>query len=64
MELHPQILKKNGRKEFVVLPYEEFERIEKELQNYHDLCDLREARRSEGTEETMSLSDVRNELGI
>lgn len=64
MELHPKILEKNGKKEFVILSYEEFERIENELSDYEDLRDLREAKQSEGDAETRPLSDVRSELGI
>ncbi|MEX2445600.1 MAG: hypothetical protein WD492_18520 [Alkalispirochaeta sp.] len=64
MELHPKILEKNGKKEFVILSYEEFERIENELSDYEDLRDLREAQLSEGDAETRPLSDVRSELGI
>ena len=64
MELHPKILEKNGKKEFVVLPYEEFERIEDELSDYEDLRDLREAKQDEDNQKTRSLADVRDELGI
>ena len=64
MELHPKILEKDGKKEFVILPYEEFERIETELNAYEDLRDLREAKQAEQDAETRSLGDVRNEMGI
>lgn len=64
MELHPKILEKDGKKEFVILPYEEFERIENELNDYEDLRDLREAKQAEQDAETRSLADVRNEMGI
>jgi len=39
--MHPQILEKEGKKEFVVLPYEEFLQIQEELENYEDLKELR-----------------------
>ncbi|SIQ27313.1 Antitoxin Phd_YefM, type II toxin-antitoxin system [Alkalispirochaeta americana] len=64
MELHPKILEKDGKKEFVILPYEEFERIETELNDYEDLRDLREAKQAEQDAETRSLADVRSEMGI
>ncbi|TVR60427.1 MAG: type II toxin-antitoxin system Phd/YefM family antitoxin [Spirochaetaceae bacterium] len=64
MELHPKILEKNGRKEFVILPYEEFEQIEQELGAYHDLQELREAKEAEVDSPTEPLSDVRKTLGI
>jgi PHD/YefM family antitoxin component YafN of YafNO toxin-antitoxin module len=64
MELHPKILEKDGKKEFVILSYEEFERIENELSDYEDLQDLREAKQAEGEVEAIPLSDVRSELKI
>ncbi|MFW5828167.1 MAG: hypothetical protein ACOCU4_08740 [Alkalispirochaeta sp.] len=64
MKLHPKILEKNGKKEFVILPYEEFERIESELSDYEDLRDLREAKGVEQNEKTRPLADVRDELDI
>lgn len=64
MELHPKILEKNGRKEFVILPYEEFEQIEQELSDYHDLLELREAKEAELDAPTETLPNVRKALGI
>ena len=64
MELHPKILEKDGKKQFVILSYEEFERIENELNDYEDLRDLREAKQAEQNAETQSLADVRSEMGI
>lgn len=40
MTIHPQIIEKDGRKEFVVLPYDEFLQLKEELENYHDLLKL------------------------
>jgi hypothetical protein len=64
MGLHPKILEKNGKKEFAILPSEEFERKEDELGDYEDLRDLREAKEDEQNQTTHSLADVRAELGI
>ena len=44
IKLHPEILKKNGKKEFVVLPYEEFTALQELLDDYEDLLDLRAAK--------------------
>ena len=41
--LHAQIIKKNGKKDYVVLPYEEFLKVQEELEDYDDLRSLREA---------------------
>jgi len=64
LELHPQVIEKNGKKEFVVLPYEEFLRLEAELESYHDLQALRAAKEEEGDAATLSLSEVKAELGL
>ncbi len=37
MELHPQVIEKEGKKEFVVLPYEEFKALEEVMHNYENL---------------------------
>ena len=42
MSIHPQIIEKNGKKEFVVLPYEEFLLLEEELEDFQDLKTFRE----------------------
>jgi len=62
--LHPKILEKDGKKEFVILSYEEFEQIENQLNDYEDLRNLREAKQSEQDAVTRPLSDVRSELRI
>nr|VFJ55262.1 MAG: hypothetical protein BECKDK2373C_GA0170839_10485 [Candidatus Kentron sp. DK]VFJ55450.1 MAG: hypothetical protein BECKDK2373B_GA0170837_105220 [Candidatus Kentron sp. DK] len=64
LTLHPSILGKNGKKEFAVLPYEEFEQITMALADYDDLKDLRAAKQDEEDAPGISLSQVRQELGI
>ena len=64
LKLHPNILEKNGSKEFVVLPYEEFEQLSQELADYEDLKDLRSAKCEEKDAPATTLSEVREELGI
>lgn len=39
MELNPQVIQKKGKREFVVLPYEEFVKIVELLEDYEDLRD-------------------------
>jgi PHD/YefM family antitoxin component YafN of YafNO toxin-antitoxin module len=41
MELHPQIIEKEGKEEFVVLPFEEYKELTELLLDYEDLRDLR-----------------------
>jgi len=60
--IHPNILEKNGKKEFAILPYDEFIKIKKELEDYEDLKLLREAKRKEANAPTLSLDKAKNIL--
>ena len=64
MDINPQILEKNGRKEFVIFPYEDFLKIQEELDNYEDLRSLREAKEKERDAPTISLKEAKKQLGI
>jgi PHD/YefM family antitoxin component YafN of YafNO toxin-antitoxin module len=59
IELHPKILKKNGKSEFVILPYEEFVLLQERLADAEDLADLRDAVRAEGAAPTISLEELK-----
>lgn len=62
MSIHPQIIEKDGRKEFVVLPYEEFLRIQEALNDLEDIRILREERDAAADEPTKSLDAVLAEI--
>ena len=64
LALHPEFLVKNGKREFVVLPYEEFEALQELLADAQDLIDLREAKEAEGDAPTVSLEEVKRQLGL
>jgi hypothetical protein len=64
IELHPQFLEKDGEKAFVVLPFEEFERLQKTLADFEDLQMLRTAQEKEGDAPTLSLAEAKKELGL
>ena len=64
IELHPEILKKNGRNEFAVLPYEEYLALTEALSDYEDLQELRTAKAEEGNAATMSLKEVSKRYGV
>ena len=64
MKFHANILKKNGEKEFVVIPYEEFVKIQEELDDYESLKALREAKSKEADADTTSFDDVKKELNL
>jgi PHD/YefM family antitoxin component YafN of YafNO toxin-antitoxin module len=64
MNFHANILKKNGEKEFVVIPYEVFVKIQEELDDYESLKALREAKSKEANAKTTPFDDVKKELKI
>ena len=64
LKLHPEILVKNGKKEFVVLPYEEFLAMQERLVDVEDLLELRKAKRSERKKKSIPLAEVKHELGL
>ena len=62
--LHTKILEKDGKKEFVVIPYEEFLQIQEELEDYDALKALRDAKSQESNASTTSIEDTKKELGL
>ncbi len=64
MELHPEFLRKNGKPEFVVLPYEEFVKIQELLEDAKDLLELRQAKQEEAGQPSFSLAEVRKRFGL
>jgi PHD/YefM family antitoxin component YafN of YafNO toxin-antitoxin module len=64
IELHPEILRKNGKNEFVVLPYEEFVAIQELLEDAENLPELRRAAAEDPGGPGLSVQDARRELGL
>ena len=62
--LHAKILEKDGKKEFVVIPYEEFVQIQEELEDYEALKALRDAKSKEANAPTTSFDDIKKDLDI
>jgi len=57
-------LEKDGRKEFAIIPYDEFQRMSEELADYQDLKDLRAAKSKEAEANTLTLAEAREELNL
>ncbi len=57
-------LKRDGKKQFAVLPYEEFVALQERLADLEDLTELRKAKRAEGGKHSVPLADVKRRLGI
>ena len=64
IDLHPEILERDGKKRFVVLPYEEFTALQQLLADLEDLRDLRKAKNEEASLPSVPLEQVKIELGI
>ncbi len=57
-----QIIKKEGKKEFVVLPYDEFLKIQEQLLDYEDLRCLRKAKETEKDAPAVSLDELKKQI--
>jgi len=64
ISISPQILEKKGKKEFAILPYEEFLKLQEELACYDDLRILREAKKEEQNASSVSLEEAKSILDI
>lgn len=62
MELKPQIIKKNGENEFAVIPYDEYLKLQKALEDYEDLMDLRKAKSDTVNEPSIPFNQVEEKL--
>jgi len=61
---HPQFIRKNGRKEFVVLPYDEFAEMQDLLQDAFDIRELRRARKADTSKPSLSVAETRRRLSL
>ncbi len=64
ISISPQILEKNGKKEFAILPFEDFLKLQEELACYDDLRILREAKKEEQNAPSVSLEEAKSILNI
>jgi len=64
LQLNPEFLKKNGKPEFVVLPYEEFLLLQELLADLEDLQDLRQAKMDEKDAPSVCLVEVKAILNL
>ncbi|MBI5444328.1 MAG: type II toxin-antitoxin system Phd/YefM family antitoxin [Deltaproteobacteria bacterium] len=64
IELHPSFLPAKGKKQFAVLPYEEFLALQQLVEDLEDLRELRAAKEDEGEADVLTLDEVRRELDL
>jgi PHD/YefM family antitoxin component YafN of YafNO toxin-antitoxin module len=60
--LHPQFITKNGKKEFAVIPYEEFAALQALIADMEDLMDLRAAQEEDADRPSVPLAEVKKML--
>jgi hypothetical protein len=63
VSLRAQIIKKNGKKEYAILPYEAFLKVQEELADYEDLRCLREAKEAEKGAPTIGMAELKKKIG-
>ncbi|KAF0148579.1 MAG: hypothetical protein FD143_2864 [Ignavibacteria bacterium] len=64
MDMNVQVIKKNGEKEFAILPYNEFMRMKQILEDYEDLIDLRKAKAGTVNEPSVPFKNVMKNIKI
>jgi hypothetical protein len=64
MTLNAKILIKNGKKQFAILPYEQFVAVQKRLAEMEELLELRKAKRMEGKKPSISLAAAKRRIEL
>jgi hypothetical protein len=64
IELHPEILRRDGKDQFVVLPYEEFVALRDMLEDFEDLRLIDEAKAQDTGEPGITLEEVKRRLDL
>jgi hypothetical protein len=62
--LHTQFITKNGKKEFAVIPYQEFAALQPLIADMEDLMDLRAAKEEDADRPSVPLTEVKKMLGL
>jgi len=62
--MEAQIIENQGKKQFAVIPYKDFVRMQQELEDYHDLLELRRAKADPRNQQGRAFSAVAAELGL
>jgi PHD/YefM family antitoxin component YafN of YafNO toxin-antitoxin module len=62
-KLKPEFLKKNGRTEFVVLTFEDYEAMREMVEDARDLVLIREARSRNGAAKGITIQEMKRRLG-
>ena len=64
VKLHPQVLERDGKRQFVILPYEEFVELQERLADAEDLADLNKAKEESAGETPIPFDEAKQRLGM
>ncbi len=64
MTLHPEYITRAGKKEYAVLPYEEFLALQEEIEQAEDILAIRETRTENAHAPGISLDEMKQRLGL
>ena len=64
LNLNPELITKDGKSMFAMIPCEQFLAIKEMLEDFQDLQDLRAAKQEEYNQPAIALSDVKQMLGL
>lgn len=62
--LHPEILRRDGRPQFAVLPYEEYLALRARIEDLEDVLEIRRVRQEEVAEPRSPLDEVLREFDV
>lgn len=63
IELHTEILKKGRKNEFAIMDYKDYQRLMSYIEDLEDLVDLRKAKEESKNEISITLEEVKKQLG-
>lgn len=64
VDLHPKFIPATGKREYAILPYEEFVALQEWLVDIEDLHDLELAIKENEGQPSYTLEEVRKEFGL
>lgn len=64
IDLHPEILRRDGKAQFAVIPWEEFVRLREMLEDAEDVLELRRAKENDAGEPSIPLAEVLKRFGM
>jgi hypothetical protein len=64
MMLYPEYITRAGKKEYAVLPYEEFLALQEEIEQAEDILALRAVRQENANAPGISMDEMKQRLGL